>query len=219
MCLPCGQLFSICSGMTGDSEHGGPDGGDAAPGGADELDDALFKRVVLANQYEMLASLLPDEAEGYLDYARRVRDWWPLDDIYPIDWMREMRGDPLTREDQDFVKDVLEMFDALQRADAAGLVGEGEKRAVRFMGFCGNEEGKYLGYLDWLRGQRMFLYVALANPADTNSHFPMTEPYRRMRAQWEALGRPRTLGGREAAALLRARLDPETRRPDKAKAR
>lgn len=197
-------MFSICSDMMNDSKPAErqPDCREAEI--ADELDDALFKRIVLANQYEILASLNPDEAEGYRDFARRLRDWWPVDDIYPIDSMQEMRGDPLTREDQDFVKDVLEMFDALQRADEAGQVGEGEKFAVSFLGFCGNEEGKYLGYLDWLRGRHMFLYVRMANSGDTNSHFPMIEPYRRMLAAWDAIGRPRTLGEGEASALLRA---------------
>ncbi|HMG48477.1 MAG TPA: YfbU family protein [Allosphingosinicella sp.] len=185
----------------------------AEPVGAEELDEALFRRVVLANQYEMLASLRPEGADLYLDIAERLRDWWPIEDMYPIDQMREMRGDPLTREDQDFVKDVLEMFDALQRADGEGLVGEADKRAVRFMGFCGNYELKYLSYLDWLRGQDMFLYVTLANPTDTNSHFPMIEIYRRMLGAWEALGRPRTLGAEDVAALLRARISPEKRQP------
>ena len=180
---------------------------------AEELDEALFRRVVLANQYEMLASLRPDVADHYLDCARRVRDWWPLETIYPIDWMREMREDPLTAEDQEFVKSVLEMFDALQRAEGEGLIDEASKRAVRFLGFCGNYEIKYLAYLDWLRGQDMFLYVKLANPGDTNSHFPMIEPYRRMLETWETLGRPRTLGATEAAALLRARIHPDKRQP------
>jgi uncharacterized protein YfbU (UPF0304 family) len=180
---------------------------------AEELDEALFRRVVLANQYEMLASLRPKEADFYLDIAQRVREWWPLEDMYPIDGLREMRGDPLTRADQNFVKDVLEIFDALQRADEAGLVREPGRLGVAFMGFCGNEELKYLSYLDWLRGQDMFLYVTLANPPDTNSHFPMIEPYRRMHEAWEALGRPRTLGATEAATLLRARIHPEKRQP------
>jgi uncharacterized protein YfbU (UPF0304 family) len=161
----------------------------------------------------MLASLSPHEADFYRDLARRVRDWWPLDDVYPIDRMQDARHDPLTREDQDFVKDVLELFDALQRAGTAGQIAEREQPALLFPGFCGNYEGKYLAYFDWLREQRMFRYVKLANPEDTNSHFPMIEPYRRMVAAWETLGRTRTLGATEAAALLRARIHPGKRQP------
>lgn len=191
-------MFSICSCMS-EAEK-------AAAAGREELDEALFQRVVLANQYEMLASLRPKEADLYLDIAERVRAWWPLEDMYPIDGMREMREDPLTREDQDFVKDVLEIYDALQRADGQGLVGEAERPAVRFMGFCGNYELKYLSYLNWLRGRDMFLYVKLANPNDTNAHWPMVETYRRMLARWDELGRPRQLDAGAAAALLGERL-------------
>jgi uncharacterized protein YfbU (UPF0304 family) len=178
---------------------------------ADELDDELFRRLVLANQYEMLAHLSPDEADGYRDAARQLRDWWPIEGIFAVGWMTEMRQDPLTLEDKRFVGSVLDMFDALQRADEAGRIDAAERLSVEFLGFCGNEESKYLSYFRWLREQGSFSYVKLANPNDLNSHLPMADVYARMLAKWVELGTPRELDGTAASAILSERIHPSNR--------
>lgn len=178
---------------------------------SDGLDSEMFQRLVLANQYEMMASLEPELADDYRDLADRIRRWWPLESLEPVQWMSETRENPLTSEDQGFVLDVLELFDALQRAEGEGKVGGEDRKAVAFPGFCGNHEGKYLGFLDWLRDHERFRYVRLRDPADSNSHMPTIGLYRRMLDKWLELGRPRHLGEAEAAAILgerrRFRLD------------
>ena len=177
----------------------------------DGLDTEMFQRWVLANQYEMMASLEPDLADDYRDLADRIRRWWPLESLEPVAWMSEARENPLTREDQGLVLDVLELFDALQRADGEGSVGEEDRKAVAFPGFCGNHEGKYLGFLQWLRDHERFRFVRLRDPRDANSHMPMLGLYRRMLDKWRELGRPPSLSGAEAAAIFaerrRLRLD------------
>jgi uncharacterized protein YfbU (UPF0304 family) len=185
--------------------------GDAMAG---RLEGEMFQRLVLANQYEMMAELAADTdvAEDYLDLARQVRSWWPLERLRPVTWMDESSEDPLTAEDMDFVRDVLELFDALQRSQAGRDGGAGEARPVAFPGFCGNYEGKYLGFLEWLRAQKHYCYVRLADPRDANSHMPMIPDYECMLDAWSALGRPRELGPAEAEAILAARRAGASRR-------
>lgn len=166
------------------------------------LDTEMFQRLVLANQYEILARVEPDLGELYRDLADQVRKWWPLDALQPVQWMEEARHDPLTASDQAFVLDILELFDALQRADEDGKVGEDDRGAVGFPGFCGNYEGKYLAYLDWLRDHERFQYVRLRDPRDANAHMPMLAVYERMLDKWRELGRGPTLSAAEAAAII-----------------
>jgi hypothetical protein len=183
------------------------------------LDTEMFQRLVLANQYEILANLEPDLADDYLDLAQQVRSWWPLESLPPVRGMSEIREDALTAQDQGLVLDVLELFDALQRADREGKVGEEDRNAVAFAGFCGNYEGKYLGFLEWLRDHERFRYVRLRDPEDANAHMPMLALYRRMLDKWRELGRPRNLSAAEASAIfgerrrlrfsLNARSEPE----------
>lgn len=168
----------------------------------DGLDIEMFQRLVLANQYEMLAALEPDLADDYRDLARQVRSWWPLESLAPVRWMSETREDALTLEDQGLVLDVLELFDALQRADSEGKVGAEHGNAVAFPGFCGNYEGKFLGFLEWLRDHERFRYVRLRDPEDANAHMPMLGLYRRMLDKWSELGRPRSVSAEDAAAIL-----------------
>lgn len=168
----------------------------------DALDREIFQRLVLANQYEILACLDPDGGEDYRDLARQIQSGWPLDRLSPVSWLVEACEDPLTAADQDLVLDLLELFDALQRADGEGKVGDEDRSAVAFPGFCGNYEGKYLAYLDWLRRQERFNYVRLRNPADANAHMPTLALYRRMLDKWKELGRPRSLSAADASAIF-----------------
>ena len=39
------------------------------------LDAELFQRLILANQYEMLARLDPDRSQEHEDAAARIRKW------------------------------------------------------------------------------------------------------------------------------------------------
>ena len=183
----------------------------------DGLDNEMFQRLVLANQYEILAGiqLEPDSAEHYRDLADRIRRWWPLETLETVGWMSESRQTPLTVEDQGFVMDVLELFDALQLAEGEGKVGKEDKSVVAFPGFCGNYEGLYLGYMEWLRDHDRFNYVRLRDPKDANSHMPMLAVYQRMVAKWEELGRPRPLSAADASAIIgerrRMRIDLNSR--------
>ena len=114
------------------------------------LDTELFQRLVLANQYEMLAWLDPDRAEEHEDAATRIRDWWPLEDLHDVDSMMSGRHDPLTLDNQRFVRDVLMLYRLLQTAHRNGCTSSAGDGAPKFPGFCGNSEGKYLRYYRWL---------------------------------------------------------------------
>jgi uncharacterized protein len=171
----------------------------------DGLDTETFQRLVLANQYEMLACLDPDSGDDYRDLARQILSRWPLERLRPVQYLDEAGRNPLTAEDQDFVRDALELFDALQRADKAGNVAAADHGAVAFPGFCGNHETKYLSFLEWLHRQEHYTYVRLVMPGESNSHLPMSRVYRRMIDLWEALGRPVELDPDDAAELLAAR--------------
>jgi uncharacterized protein len=177
------------------------------------LDTELFQRLVLANQYEMLARLDPDRAEEHVDAATRIRDWWPLQDLRDVDWMSGARQDPLLLEDQRFVHDVLTLYSVLQRAHSSGCTSSAGYGAPKFRGFCGNEEGKYLDYYRWLLKTERYVLVERADPDDPNSHQAMIETYARMLDKWKSLGRPDELDQGQYDAIMFEWIHPSYRRP------
>jgi uncharacterized protein YfbU (UPF0304 family) len=74
----------------------------------------MFQRLILANQYEMLARLDPDQSQEHEDAAARIRKWWQLDDLSDVEWMSSARQDPLLLDDQRFVRDVLMLYRLLR---------------------------------------------------------------------------------------------------------
>jgi uncharacterized protein YfbU (UPF0304 family) len=177
-----------------------------------ELDEDLFRRLVLANQHDILARLVPREAAHHERNARMLREGWPFELVPEIATAEEYCADPLTREEVLFVIDILELYQVLQDAEDKGLKAEGPP-GFAFPGFCGNYEIKLLSFYQDTRERerRLFESLRLANPRDLNSHWPMADFYSRMLAVWDELGRPRDLDEAQFQAIAAAWVPPERR--------
>lgn len=175
-----------------------------------KIDDELFKRMVLINQYTILSHVDPDQADMWERSVEKVRDHWPLDDLPGVDWLMEARRNPFTEEDRDFVYDVFSMHDALQHAENENVVPAGA-RSAEFAGFDGNGETKYMSYARSLvKHDGKWDYLRFAN-RDFNAHHPTLDLYRRMLDEWKKHGRPFELTADQYTAIMDARVHPSNR--------
>lgn len=98
------------------------------------------------------------------------------------------------RRDLNYVQDVLDMwdrlergFDRLQKSDKERVAQEAAPlgKKVRFPGFDGNNEGRFLGIARFLTNQ-MERWTRFAG-RDLNSHMPTTAMYKRMLEAFEPM--------------------------------
>jgi uncharacterized protein YfbU (UPF0304 family) len=88
-----------------------------------------------------------------------------------------------------FVMDVLECYENLQRSARAlgsDALDEDTLAKLRFMGFDGNNEIEYLGYVRYLYETNRYVHVEGVGQG-INSHMPTIHIYRRMLAEWRAV--------------------------------
>lgn len=142
-----------------------------------------LERWTLSNQYKILA-LLDVDNKPYYD---RVGD--ALDDGFEREYGNlapyivsdgEVMSDDQCRD----ALDILDMFQAITYAlDDLEVTGDLNMYRLRFGGFDGNTETKYLAYLKYLQPDERFTN---ANGGDgNNSHHQTLPRYRAMVAKWE----------------------------------
>jgi len=169
-----------------------------------EIPDERFKRMVLANQYRILALLDDGDSADFWERAADVAEQgWPAGDLPGYERLEEAALQPLTEEDQVFVLDVFTIYLLLQDAADAGMK-PGDGRRVDFPGFDGNHEQRFLAYVDHLLREDRFTHVR-SSSRDYNSHWPMVETYRNMVAAWHRLGRPNRLSQRQFDEIVAER--------------
>lgn len=179
---------------------------------ANDIPDELFKRMVLMNQYRMLALLEPDQKEMWERAAETARRAWPVEDLPDVDVLQSYMRDALTKEDQLFVLDSFEVFELIQDAVKRGLRPTRPDAHLQFPGFDGNNEPNLLSYARHVLAEGRFTQVTTWTP-DLNSRMPSIELYQRMIAVWGRYGRPRTLNQEQLDALVDAQIHPSMRRP------
>jgi uncharacterized protein YfbU (UPF0304 family) len=150
------------------------------------------ERILLVNQYRILAALYPDEKEsyerkeeilrrGYVAHYNGLEEWW---------------GEEVSEARSEIVTNVLLLYDDLQQAPEADKAGI-PPFYLRFQGFSANEESDLyeylLFYLDRYFGPK---YTNLREPGqDMNSHVPMLRVYNPMLAVYDKFrGDQRFLG-------------------------
>lgn len=166
-----------------------------------ELD--RVQRLILSNQYMILETLRPEDADWYAQ-ARQA-----LDDGYELEYgilSQYIAEDQLSTEECVEVHDILNMFSCLHAAyrdidDKSGI----DDAALRFSGFDGNAESKQLAYLRYtceVKGYRRSFIDALD---DLNSHWPMLEEYRNMLREWNRSDDPSDLTREDIRRIMEAR--------------
>lgn len=169
--------------------------------------DEIFKRMVLANQYRILALLDDKSNADFWERAADVaEDGWPADGLPGFDRLTEAERDPLTEADQTFVLDVFTVYQLLQDAAREGMEAS-DGYGVDFPGFDGNHESRLTAYARHLQREDRFTYVR-SKSSDYNSHWPMAETYRYMVAAWHGFGRPIRLSRRQFDKIIAERSRP-----------
>lgn len=155
-----------------------------------------FERLSLINQFRTLALLDKSDAPTYLRHAKALERGYSgqyefLENLSP----------EMSQEDCDFVVDVLDMYDALQTSVTQLGAGAGiADSKVRFLGFDGNNEGRFMGYSRFIVEGGQFDYLDMNK--DHNSHMPMVQSYKQMLKKWRALGESHAMPAGDVSAVL-----------------
>ncbi|CAB3850290.1 hypothetical protein LMG26691_01947 [Achromobacter animicus] len=163
------------------------------------------ERLILANQFEILAKLKGDSSDARL--AEQLRDGHEWLYAQAFDWF----SPNLPSGEADHVVQILGIYSALRDSydaleDKTGI----DPHAIGFPGFDGNNEGELLAFSVALRDAGRF--VSTVPQHGKNSHHPTTEMYSRIIAKWRELGKPLYPYSKETIlALVDARKHPESR--------
>jgi hypothetical protein len=142
------------------------------------------ERKILANQYLILEKIDPDNADWYVE-AREI-----LNNGYEADYedvLQDVYTAPHTMsvEDCNYVGDVLQMYDMMQTAYKNGETAGVNSRSLKFPGFDGNNETKFMGYARHMKKHGKWDFLDLAS-TDFNSHFLTQGKYAKMLSEWNA---------------------------------
>ncbi|RMC99885.1 hypothetical protein EAY64_06145 [Aquitalea palustris] len=151
------------------------------------------ERLILANQYQILAELevLNKHGDGkeYSELSNDLRDGYSF---FYDGFFDAVLSNVLDKDDESFVLNTLDLFstlkasyDELDKAQQAEIYAKG----ISFDGFDGNHETELLGFVDALAKHNRF-FTILDGKMGLNSHAPMVSIYQRQLAKWEELGEP-----------------------------
>jgi uncharacterized protein YfbU (UPF0304 family) len=142
------------------------------------------ERKILANQYAILEIVDPKNAESYAE-SREI-----LEHGFKTDYEHVLAGvyeapDAMSAAECEYVGDILQMYDMMQTAYKNGQTAGVDPKRLKFPGFDGNHEIKFMTYARFMRkhGKWDFLDLAATN---FNSHCPTADRYERMLAEWGA---------------------------------
>lgn len=143
------------------------------------MDLSLKDRVILANQYRIRAVLDEEESEHWAKLAEIVEHGYKGQYYQFSNWFY----DELPVDECNEVSDVLQMFRSFDTANR-DLKDHGiDPQKLVFNGFDGNDESKYLVYLQFLIDKEDKWTEHKGR--DLNSHAPMMDRYRKMVEKWK----------------------------------
>lgn len=167
------------------------------------------ERLILVNQYRILAQLDEEEAEGYQEYIEILANGY--EGFYDsVD--ESVHCETLLEEECGLVLDILSMYDWLASYMNEHPTDDEVLKHVwaRFQGLDLNNEGKYWSFARFLlQVQGKFeLLQAAAAPAlvldDYNSHQRMLGKYDRMVGEWRSYRGDPDPGHEQVLAVLEA---------------
>jgi len=143
----------------------------------------------------ILAALYPQEKDYYEEAAEALEDGYELhydmiaQNVYKDD-------DTMSEAECKEVLDTLEMYDLLQHSyknleEKAGI----PESKLRFPGYDGNNETKFLAYADYFCRHGHGRFSSLDRPRDFNSHYIASRAqYQRMLEVWKQVRKKITHG-------------------------
>ncbi len=156
------------------------------------------ERIILANQYKILARLYPDSAKKYTQFKKIVEGGFETE--YPR--LRAGFADDSDPESCQEVANILEMFRALDIASKSlGDLSDLKTHRMKFQGFDGHHEGPQLDYVRHVMKQGRW---EESNREDLDSHRLMLPRYRRMLERWQSCPEPWELTKEDVAYIVAA---------------
>jgi uncharacterized protein len=138
------------------------------------------ERLLLINQYKILAALDKSEESHYLELIEILERGYSI--FYSVidEWVAE----DMPEEEGRFVLEVLDLYRAIEDVKRSSKDSQliGHTYSV-FPGFDGNNESEYLGFCRFLidkQGKFQEQKQYLQKNDGMNSHMPMVEKYQRM---------------------------------------
>jgi uncharacterized protein YfbU (UPF0304 family) len=161
-------------------------------------------RILLINQYRILASLNPTESDRYEELIEVLERGYKVFYSMVDDWVSE----DVPVEKSILVFDILNIYrwvEDFKRGNLSQAILQ--HPFTIFRGFDGNEESEYLGFARFLIGQQGKFAEQkqyLKNNDNLNSHFPMIEKYRKMIARWKEMNSPYQMNEQQIISILDA---------------
>lgn len=178
-----------------DAMRHGPDGG--------TFDLSLKERLLLANQYRILELLDPDHAAKHADNRQILAGAVETHYVTLLEDFSNAINLEVSRE----VMDILAMFSRLrlsyEHLDGANTL---DQHAIAFSGFHPQFEHEMLSYAQFYMkklGRHRWLSDGVGDGLE--SSMPMLDIYRRMLAEWKAIGMAKVLDNSEINRIVAAR--------------
>ncbi|MCG9786409.1 YfbU family protein [Vibrio barjaei] len=160
------------------------------------------QRLILSNQYYLMAKLTPENAEKYKRLQTIVERGYELQ-------MREMNKEYgcLVEDECREVIDIMEMYHAMQESNK--MLSDEERndvdqRRLQFLGFDIATEAQLVNYVRFLLDSEGLYPQFDKGDHHFNSHVPMLEKYRRMLVTWRNCPRQYHLSAAEFRQIFNA---------------
>ncbi|MCG9666287.1 hypothetical protein VME0621_02745 [Vibrio mediterranei] len=160
------------------------------------------QRLILSNQYYLMAKLTPENAEKYKRLQTIVERGYELQ-------MREINKEYgcLVEDECREVIDIMEMYHAMQESNK--MLSDEERndvdqRRLQFLGFDIATEAQLVNYVRFLIDSEGLYPQFDKGDHHFNSHVPMLEKYRRMLVTWRNCPRQYHLSAAEFRQIFNA---------------
>jgi uncharacterized protein len=168
-------------------------------------------RVILINQYRILAALNPDESDHYKELISILEHGYNIFYSKVDEWI----SDDMPSSAGKFVLNVLGLYRAIEDFKRTYTGDSFSKEYFRFFrGFDGNNETEYLSFTRFLietQGKFSEQRAYLKENDNLNSHMPTATKYKGMLNKWMAFNESYTLTEAQVLEILKADRD-ETHR-------
>lgn len=144
-------------------------------------------RLLLINQYKILAAIDKSEESHYLELIEILERGYSIFYSMVDQWISE----DMTKDEGRLVLEILDLYRAIE--DVKRATKDNRLLTHRygvFPGFDGNNESEYLGFCRFLiekQGKFQEQEQYFSKNDGMNSHMPMTEKYRRMLDEKKAI--------------------------------
>ncbi|PYG50242.1 hypothetical protein DEU53_102200 [Pantoea sp. AG1095] len=158
------------------------------------------QRLILSNQYKMMAMLEPDNSERYRRYQTIIERGYGLQ-------LRELDKEfgELTEATCRLLIDIMEMHHALHVSWSNLKDGSAiDERRLAFLGFDAATEARYLGYVRFMVNVEGRYTHFDSGTHGFNAQTPMWEKYQRMLTVWHTCPRQYHLSANEIAQIINA---------------